>query len=98
MIGAAVSRFAGGVSRADDVELIIRFLLQAAAGHAEEQAWREWLATQLAEVAERLPTEASECAQWLWYLLDSMVMALPIRGWFHLRAKQITGMALETVP
>ena len=77
---------------------MIHVLFQAAAGHEEESEWGKWLATQLAEVAERLPIEARECKRWLWYLLDSMAVVLPIRGWVHLRAMQIAGVALEVAP
>lgn len=97
-IGAAVGRLSCGISRPDDVELVLRVLLQAAAAHADEQAWSGWLATHLANLAERLPTDSRECVQWLWYLLDRMEVALPIHSWFHLRAKRIVGMALDTVP
>ena len=97
-IGAAVGRLAGGISRPDDGELVLRVLFQAAAGHADEQAWFGWLATQLASVVERLPTDSRDCMQWIWYLLDRMEVALPIHSWFHLRAKRMAGMALDTVP
>ena len=97
-IGAAVNRLASRMTRPDDVDLVIHVLFQAAAGHTQESEWGKWLATQLAEVAERMPTEAGKCKPWLWYLLDSMAMVLPIRSWVHLPAKQIAGVAMEAAP
>lgn len=95
-IGMVVKETAGRITRPDEVDWMIQVLMQAAAGHADERAWHKWLATQLAEVAERLPTEASECKLRLWHLMDSMAVALPIRDWVHLRAKQTAGIALES--
>ena len=97
-IGAAASGLVGMVSRPEDLDSVIRVLFQAAAAHAEESEWCKWLATRLAEVAERLPKEASECKRWLWCLLDSMAVVLPIRSWVHVRAKQMAGVALEAAP
>ena len=97
-IGAAVGRLAGGISRPEDGELVLRVLLQAAAAHADERAWFDWLVTQLASFVERLPADSGECMQWLWYLLDGMEVALPMHSWFHLRAKRIAAVALDAVP
>ncbi len=97
-IGEVVSKLVGRVSRPEELTSIVRVLFQAAAGHAEESQWGRWLDTHLAEVAEQLPMDPSECKQWLWYLLDSMAVVLPIRDWVHLRAKQKAGVALEAAP
>ena len=95
-IASAMRKFAGSISRPEEVEHILHILFRVAASHPEERAWGEWLAIQLAEVASQLPTEAGDCIKWLWNLLDSMGVVLPVSSWFHLRAKRIVGMALET--
>ena len=95
-VAVAVRKFTGSISRPEELEPMIHVLFNAAASRAEERASGEWLAAQLAQVANQLPTEASDCIKWLWNLLDSMGVVLPVSSWFHLRAKRIVGMALET--
>ena len=97
-VGADVSTFASRMSRPDDLDLALRVLFQAAAAHADESEWKNWLATQLADVAERLPLEASDCKLGLSNVLDSLAVVLPIRSWVHLPAKQIAEVALEAAP
>ena len=98
LIGTAIGSLVSRMSEPEDVDSVIHILFQAAAGHAEESECGKWLATKLAEVAERLPANASKCKPWLFHLLDSMAVALPIRCWVHLRAKQIAGVAAQAAP
>ncbi len=79
-VGATVSRFATAGLRCEDVELMVHTLLQAAAVHREEGEWFEWLQDQLGELAVRLPSAPpGNCVQWLFYLLECMGVALPVR-------------------
>ena len=94
-VGTAIEAYAGEVRRGPEVESLVHTLMQAAAAHRAEGDWFHWLEERLAEVAGRLPAFQSESLSCLFRLAEWLDVALPVRSWFHGRAKRLAEAGLE---
>ena len=88
-IADAVVRVASKISEGKDVPIILWIMLQAAATHEAHDEWFKWLEGRLASIAIHLPPPPNECLQMFRDHLDEIENVLPIKSWFHLRAKSI---------
>ena len=88
-IGKAVVRFASDISSQHELEWALRVLLQTAAARAREEEWFRWLADSTTALAMSLPAEPHLCLRTLLWYLEGIEPVLPVRQWFHLRARCI---------
>ena len=88
-IGKAVVGFAGNMSDRHELEWAVRLLLQTAASHPGEEEWFRWLADRTATLAMSLPPEPHLSLRTLLWYLEGIEPVLPVRQWFHLRARGI---------
>ena len=88
-IADAVISVAPRISKGEEIQMILRIMLQATAAYEAHNAWFKWLEERLASIAIHLPPPPNECLQMFRDHLDEVERVLPIKSWFHLRAKSI---------
>lgn len=88
-IGKAVVDFASNMSSRHELEWAVRLLLQTAAARPGEEEWFRWLADSTATLAMSLPPEPHLSLRTLLWYLEGIEPVLPVRQWFHLRARCI---------
>lgn len=93
-VGCAIVSFAPSLPKANDIDLAVHILLQAAAANREHQQWLDWLKKRFVEMAGSLPSSGDRMGRFL-YLLEQLDIALPVRSWFHARAKRLAVTGLE---
>ena len=94
-VGNGIIRLAGDIPEIDKISQMLVTLLHAAATYSERELWLEWLEKKLADFADRLPSDPKDFLQLFLIHLSAMEIALPIRSWFHIRAKSITLAGLD---
>ena len=86
-IAEAVVRVASRTSEEEDIELIFRIMLRAAAAYEAHDVWCKWLEESLASIATHLPPPPNQCLRMFLDRLDELERVSPIESWFHVRAK-----------
>ena len=83
------------ISKEEDIQTIIRIVLQTGVAYESQEAWFLWIEETLAAIAVRLPSAPKQSLRFLLDCLDEMRVVLPADLWFHLRARSIAlaGMA-----
>ena len=88
-IADAVVSIVPRISKGKEIQMILRIMLQSAAAYEAHDAWFKWLEERLASIATHLPPPPNECLQMFRDHLDELKRVLPMKSWFHLRAKSI---------
>ncbi len=88
-IADAVVSIVPRISKGEEIQMILRIMLQSAAAYEAHDAWFKWLEERLASIATHLPPSPNECLQMFRDHLDEVKRVLPMKSWFHLRAKSI---------
>ena len=88
-IGDAVVKIAPRISEEEDIQMIVRIMLQTAAGCKSQESWFIWLEERLANIAGGLPSSEKQCLQLFLDCLNEISVVLPVELWFHLRARSI---------
>ena len=94
-VGNGIIRLAEDIPEIDKISQMLVILLHAAATYSERELWLEWLEKKLVDFAERLPSDPKDFLQLFLFHLSAMEITLPLRSWFHLRAKSITLAGLD---
>ena len=92
-IGDGVLRISSLLTE-EEVEIIPRILLQAAAAFEDEQEWFSWLDERLVEVVGQLPSHPDRSLYAFLGHLDEIGTMLPSNLWFHARARSATLVGL----
>ena len=82
-------RIAPQMSTEEEIQRILRIMLQAAAAYEEHEAWFKWLEEGLADIAAHLPQPPNESLRMFLGHLGEIERILPIDSWFHLRARTV---------
>ena len=88
-IADAVTYIVPGVSKAEEIAMVLQITLQAAAAYETHEAWVKWLDQRLESIATNLPPPPNES---LWVFLGhlrELGAILPIESWFHIRARSV---------
>ena len=88
-IADAVVSIVPRISKGEEIQMILRIMLQSAAAYKAHDAWFKWLEERLASIATHLPPPPNECLQMFRDHLDEVKRVLPMKSWVHLRAKSI---------
>ena len=83
------------ISAEEDIQTVIRIVLQTNVASESQEDWFIWFEKTLASIALRLPSAPKQSLQFFLNCLDEMRVVLPADLWFHLRARSIAlaGMA-----
>ena len=73
----------------EEVQMILRIMLQAAAAHETRDAWFKWLEERLANIATHLPPPPNKSLQIFLGHLGDIEVVLPAESWFHIRARSM---------
>ena len=88
-IADAVTYIVPGVSKAEEIAMVLQITLQAAAAYETHEAWVKWLDQRLESIATNLPPPPNES---LWVFLGhlrELGAILPIESWFYIRARSV---------
>lgn len=77
------------VSTEEQLALVLSILLQAAAANESHDSWFSWLEEKLVELAVQLPKNQNDLLEKFLDHLNEIEMVLPVKSWFHERAKII---------
>ena len=88
-VADTVVRIAPRMSTEEEIQGILRIMLQAAAAYEEHNAWFKWLEERLADIATHLPPPPNESLRMFLGHLGGIERILSIDSWFHLRARTI---------
>ena len=88
-IADAVVRVSSKITEEEDIQIMLRIILQTAAAYEEHNAWFKWLEERLATIALHLPPPPNECLRTYLEHLEAIGTVLPIDSWVHIRAQSI---------
>ena len=88
-VADAVAGLAPRMSTEEEIQRILRIMLQAAAAYEEHDAWFKWLEEGLAGIATHLPPPPNESLRMFLGHLGGIERILSIDSWFHVRARTI---------
>ena len=86
-IATAVIGMCSGISTEQDIQVVLRIMLQAAAANEDHEEWFKWLEDKLAEIAARIPSTPEPLLNIFIGHLGELEVILPADSWFHIRAK-----------
>lgn len=85
----AVIAIVPGVSKAEEIAIVLQITLQAAAACETHDAWVKWLDERLESIATSLPPPPNESLSVFLGHLRELETILPIESWFHIRARSV---------
>ena len=88
-IADAVVRVVPGISNEEEIQIVLRIVLQAAAAYELQDVWFKWLEERLASIAAGLPSPPNEALQTFLGHLGEIQIVLSVDSWFHIRAKSM---------
>lgn len=95
-VADTVIRIAPQISTEEEIQIILRIMLQAAAAHEEHDAWFKWLEEGLVGIATHLSPPSNESLPMFLGHLGEIERMLSIDSWFHIRARAIALAGADT--
>ena len=88
-VADAIVSAAPRISEEKDIQIILQIMLQSAGAYDVHDVWFKWLEEKLISIAIHLSPPPNKCLRMFLDHLNELERVLPMKSWFHVRARSI---------